>query len=282
MSFTKLGLFGSAGSGKDLIADWFEKRSFVKIAFADPIKRFVKEAFGFNTQQLWGPSEERNKEVPVDDDWWFGVLAKWPVVFHQEILPHVLKPGTATIGFSKLSDLILQLNNTYKTEISPRIVLQLMGTEWGRAVDPHVWIDYAYKCVDQIRTGSPYSQVHGLGKGSTQQAAGVIIPDHRFHNEVVDTQQRGGRVIKLRRLSQEQTNKEVGLAGHASEQAQKTIPNDWFDLVLELPEGVEKVHGILEEVYKGQLWIPDPSSSSHSFPPPPTTSTSPAEAGSGS
>lgn len=53
------------GSGKDTVADFFEKYyGFVKIALADPIKRQVKQTYDFSNQQLWGPSEERNKIDP--------------------------------------------------------------------------------------------------------------------------------------------------------------------------------------------------------------------------
>lgn len=51
-----------AGSGKDTVADFLvEEYGFAKVAMADPMKRICKEVFDFSDEQLWGPSENRNK-----------------------------------------------------------------------------------------------------------------------------------------------------------------------------------------------------------------------------
>lgn len=56
-----IGLCGLAGSGKDTAADFLVKKSgYVKVAFADPLKRICKEVFQFSDEQLWGPSAARN------------------------------------------------------------------------------------------------------------------------------------------------------------------------------------------------------------------------------
>lgn len=60
-----LGISGKACVGKDTAADWLVgKYGFVKIAFADVIKRICMDTFGFTEEQLWGPSQTRNK---IDD-----------------------------------------------------------------------------------------------------------------------------------------------------------------------------------------------------------------------
>ena len=46
MDFTVIGLLGPAGSGKDLVGDWFVDKGLTKVSFADPMKRFVQRAFG--------------------------------------------------------------------------------------------------------------------------------------------------------------------------------------------------------------------------------------------
>lgn len=54
---------GSAGAGKGLISDRLVKEHrFVPIAFADPMKRFLRETYQFSVNQLWGPSETRGIE----------------------------------------------------------------------------------------------------------------------------------------------------------------------------------------------------------------------------
>lgn len=56
-----IALSGKAGSGKDTVANELVKtKGFVKIAFADPIKRMAMEMFGFSKEQLWGDSDKRD------------------------------------------------------------------------------------------------------------------------------------------------------------------------------------------------------------------------------
>ena len=58
-----IGIFGRAGAGKDTFSDYLvKKHDFIKIAFADKIKRILMDLYGFNYNQLWGPSAERALE----------------------------------------------------------------------------------------------------------------------------------------------------------------------------------------------------------------------------
>jgi len=57
-----IGLSGKAASGKDTIANEFVKEfGFIKISFADPVKRMAMEMFDFTPSQLWGDSFNRDK-----------------------------------------------------------------------------------------------------------------------------------------------------------------------------------------------------------------------------
>ena len=56
-------LMGKAGSGKDTVADIFNSYNYQKIAFADPLKRYVMDAFDLTYDQLWGPSQLRQEEL---------------------------------------------------------------------------------------------------------------------------------------------------------------------------------------------------------------------------
>lgn len=56
-----IALSAEANSGKDTVADHLcKKHGFVKIAFADPLKRICQQVYAFSDEQLWGPSEMRN------------------------------------------------------------------------------------------------------------------------------------------------------------------------------------------------------------------------------
>jgi hypothetical protein len=84
-----IGVIGKKQSGKDTLADYLcNKYDFVKYSFADPLKKGVKEFFGFNDNQLWGDQ----KEI-IDERW--GVTPREVLqIFGSEItqfqLPNLL------------------------------------------------------------------------------------------------------------------------------------------------------------------------------------------------
>lgn len=59
-----LGLSGHSCCGKDTFADRLVLRGWIRLSLADPIKRTAQQWWGFSDQQLWGPSEERNRPDP--------------------------------------------------------------------------------------------------------------------------------------------------------------------------------------------------------------------------
>lgn len=58
-----IGLAGLAGCGKSTVAGLVGPR--VEIAFADPMKRFCAEVFGFTHEELYGPSSARETPSQV-------------------------------------------------------------------------------------------------------------------------------------------------------------------------------------------------------------------------
>lgn len=68
-----LGISGRAGSGKDAAASvLIERYGFVRVGFADEIKRTAQRFFGWDDDRLWGPSERRNEPDPK----WGGLTAR--------------------------------------------------------------------------------------------------------------------------------------------------------------------------------------------------------------
>lgn len=59
-----IALTGLAGSGKSTVAYLLTKAGGEQIAFAEPLKRFCGEVFGFTRAQLYGPSAERERPSP--------------------------------------------------------------------------------------------------------------------------------------------------------------------------------------------------------------------------
>lgn len=208
-----VGCCGLASSGKDTAADFLVKNDgFVKVAFADPLKRIAKDVFDFSDEQLWGPSEKRNAPD----------------------LRYLRKEDTNEFG-----DFIA---NVYLT---PRYALQQLGTEWGRDCYPNVWVDYALRIAKQlletideteVDTGIAgwhslhYSAKNGLWQGeNTHYVRGIVISDVRFKNEVDAIHKAGGKVIRLLRGQGLE-----GAAGqHISEQELQSIPLEQFDEVID-------------------------------------------------
>lgn len=255
MEFTVLGLLGPAGSGKDLTADWLVKeKGFVKIAFADPMKRFAMKTFGLDAERLWGPSEKRNEMFEIGDQWWFEAIGHMGEGV-AEIVNEVLVPGHRVEGYLKLHDWLSQLRKDNPEQISARIILQTLGTEWGRNVDELMWARFAHNIVQDIKDGAHYDQQSGVyHDDDDSEFKGVVIPDHRFKNEVEFTQAKNGYVLRLRRLSIEK-EPAVGIAGHQSEAEQKTLTDDKFDHVFNFEEGVDSVYAQLEGAFEQKLWI---------------------------
>ena len=64
-SFRVIGLLGTAGVGKSLVASILAREfKLVTVGVADPIKRAAMAWWGVSQDALWGESEQRNQDVP--------------------------------------------------------------------------------------------------------------------------------------------------------------------------------------------------------------------------
>lgn len=202
-----IGICGQSGSGKDRVADHLcANYEFVKVSFADPLKRICQDVFEFSDEQLWGPSEKRNE----------------PDKRYLRTTPggeYVINPGQ---GY-----------------LTPRYALQTLGTEWGRNCYSNVWVDYAIRVYKRLQEGGwAYDQKRGLYSVSYLMdrkqnpdammwpKTNVVTSDVRFKNEIDNLKKAGGRVFKIIRPGYEG---KVGIEGHASEEEQKTIPDKEFN-----------------------------------------------------
>jgi hypothetical protein len=212
-----IAIAGLAGSGKDTTADFLVRNhGFVKVAFADPMKRFCKEVFGFTAAQLWGPSELRNapdKRLPRDKHAW----GSDP------------KDGIYTCRCCGATCLRGALPSSDPCYLTPRYALQTLGTEWGRDCYPSIWAEaliYTYKA---LRAGGlSYTSAYGLDP-ALGRPKGVVVPDLRFGNETDVLKKAGAKLIRVIRPG-------AGLAGvsgqHVSEIGQSGIPDSVFDAII--------------------------------------------------
>lgn len=261
-----IGLSGLAGSGKDYIANILcTNYGFVKVAFADPIKRICRDVFDFTEEQLWGPSEKRNEpdnryrkncnfcartgsvRVPDEDkngEWnketeWTGSFVTLPCRYCEGA------------GY---------------TNLTARHALQRLGTEWGRDCYENVWVDYTLRisfallrepdamgqidCYDPKKglyvQKAPVFVINHFGRMERQSHKGVVIPDVRFRNELDALHGGGAKVVRIRRNSQTTLTGEA--AQHASERDQAGIPDSDFDFVLHNVENSEVLQKSIQEM----------------------------------
>lgn len=218
-----LGISANAGSGKDTAADYLVKHyNFVKMSLADEMKRICKRVYNFSDEQLWGPSEMRNKP--------------------DERYPRVIKVSEEMVSPDESVA-------SYRREfLSPRVALQTLGTEWGRACYENTWVDATIRDAKRVLEGrADYSKSAGIFATTSDWApTGVVIPDCRFRNEIDAIHKAGGKMVRLRRNGIQVGN--VGIKGHASEMEQATIPDSDFDYVIEVEEGLENFYAQLDKM----------------------------------
>jgi hypothetical protein len=250
-----IGISGKAGSGKDTVAEYLvEHHGFVRMALADEMKRFCKRVFGFTDLQLWGPSDNRNAIDRRYDD-----LEEWERAedklfeFGPEWCSFLL--GTSDRTFGKADEawtaLLMWFDNLrtdYSTEwadkntLSPRVVLQTIGTEFGRAQGEDIWVNATINTAKGLLEAPEhfcYSKEDGLTVAVRMAGVvptGVVVSDCRFANELAGIKAAGGKTIRIKRPGAKLSS--VGVAGHASEAEMDTIPDTAFDHVLDAPEGL--------------------------------------------
>lgn len=120
----------------------------------------------------------------------------------------------------------------YPSGPTARHVLQLLGTEFGRALFPNCWVDCALH----------NARLHLMASKS------VVIPDVRFLNEILGIRAAGGRLVRIKRDG-------AGLDGaagaHVSETEQDSIPDDAFDAVIVNDGTLEELEGAVMQLVAG-------------------------------
>lgn len=221
-----IGISGLAGSGKDTCADFLVRdHNFVKVSFADPMKRICMDVYGFSFDQLWGPSAARNahdtrlprEHGPFNKD---GVCACCSIDFGP--------------GYSL--DEVIKRKTQHPCYLTPRFALQQLGSEWGRACREDTWVEYALTVATKLSQegGYNYSAMGGLSHdwrpGDKNWKTHVVIPDVRFENELIGLDVVGALTIRVVRPN-------AGLGGaagaHRSEREQSGILDSRFDLVIQ-------------------------------------------------
>ena len=132
-----IGICGLIGSGKGTVADILVDQGFTKVSFADKLKDGVSTIFGWDRNLLEGDTDESRQWREQPDDFW---------------------------------------SNETKMEVTPRLVLQLFGTDCMRnGFDDGVWVSLIKKQV-------------------LENPGQYVIPDVRFENEIKMIRDIGGEI----------------------------------------------------------------------------------------
>ena len=137
-----IGLCGLIGVGKGTVADILVEQGFAKVSFADKLKDGVSTIFGWDRDLLEGDTNESRQWREQRDDFW---------------------------------------SNETKMEITPRLVMQLFGTDCMRnAFYDGVWVSLLKKTI-------------------LENPGNYVIPDVRFRNEQNMLRDIGGEVWMIKR-----------------------------------------------------------------------------------
>jgi len=139
-----IGLVGQIGSGKGTIADILvDRHDFFKESFANSVKDSCAAVFGWSRAMLEGDTTESRAWREQPDEWW---------------------------------------SKKFGYDFSPRLALQLMGTEAGRNVfHPDLWVHTVLRRCEL----APWNN--------------YVIADVRFPNEINAIKESGGTVVRVRR-----------------------------------------------------------------------------------
>lgn len=138
-----IGVCGFIGSGKDTIADYLVNyHGFRRESFANSLKDAVSQVFGWDRTMLEGRTKQSREWREQRDEWW---------------------------------------SNRLEREITPRLMLQLWGTEVCRkAFHDDIWI----------------ASLENKLRNSTDD---IVISDCRFPNEIKSIKEAGGIIVWVKR-----------------------------------------------------------------------------------
>jgi len=136
-----IGVCGFIGSGKDTIADYLTNfHEFRRESFANTLKDAVSQIFGWDRMMLEGRTKQSREWREQRDEWWSNRLGR---------------------------------------EITPRLMLQLWGTEVCRkGFHDDIWI----------------ASLENKLRNSTDD---IVISDCRFPNEIKSIRDAGGIVVRV-------------------------------------------------------------------------------------
>jgi hypothetical protein len=174
--------------GRELINSKFENKKF-----ADKLKDMVCLLLNCTKEQL----EDREfKERELGEEWWLYVCTDGGAVYS-----------------SYLDNVFTEIKKNIRIEkLTPRKLMQLLGTECGRQIiHPDIWVN---ALISEYRKSGQYApQVKGGHTvGTLAGYPNWIVTDMRFPNEFKAVKDRNGIAIRVERWINEEFTKEEVIA----------------------------------------------------------------------
>jgi len=246
-----IGVSGKIGSGKDLVGSIIQyltiskkhnlditydkylesiypevlNQTFKIVKFADKLKDIVCILLGCTREQL----EDRVfKETELGEEWWY--YTRYNIMYNY-------------------NDYKGDLSNMYLIKPTPRLLLQLVGTEYGRRIiHPNIWVNATmsdYKSPLEIKTNkdalkSGEDIIYKFDNNSTD-LPNWIITDVRFPNEAKAITDKGGINIRLQRS-------ETDLRTINQHESETALDNYKFDYVVANHGTIEELILIIKEI----------------------------------
>jgi len=249
-----IGISGKKNAGKDVIADYIieeviEKGVFFKkVRFSETLKNIACLLLNCTKEQL----EDREfKEKELGPEWW-----KWEMK---------LDGGYGTISLPYLNTpnkVLKQYGNLKLVKFTPRLLLQLLGTECGREIiHPDLWVNATmakYKSIEAYYPGDYLGECDNCGKGylgakgsfRCEECSPIlpnwVISDVRFPNEAEAIKDKGGILIRVERFCYD--SPEDFLVCNPNPELRKIGVQDYnINKTLSLEEitDIAKVHGYI-------------------------------------
>ena len=203
-----IALMGKLKSGKDTAGQMLVEAlpgQIRTLAFADKLKQTCMDLFGLSYDDVYTEEGKARRldELPCLRCPSCGSLATEPVSSIQVVC-------TACSAIGERSG--------FESHWTPRMILQHIGTEGCRRVDPAVWVNFAMR------------RAAASLEGKMDPAKLVVITDCRFRSEADAVWKAGGQVWRIRRPATDHTSQ--GLKGHASENEMDSIPDISFQNVI--------------------------------------------------
>jgi len=189
--FGLVGIAGAKGTGKSTVArELRESHGFGEVSFAAPLKDLARVLFGFSQEILHGDSATRDRAYlacnnPFSHSAYWGRV--WATALRNLGNAFALFPGAPEAAVEERLFAVLDGLERLGAAFSPRVALQRLGTDFGRALDETVW----------VRTGLERARLNALH--ARPQTGRVVVSDVRFPDEARAIRAVGGHVWWIER-----------------------------------------------------------------------------------